>query len=136
MMAWVHAAVGAALGRLIGHQGKAFGAGVASHAICDLIPHRDLKPIQEAPLLALALGLIVWRKGLTSPETLGAIGAVSPDTENIAMHLGVIPKNAMLFPTHQGPTTHGREVKSITPQVALAAVCLAVALWPEKSSTK
>jgi len=134
MMAWVHAAVGAALGRLIGHPKKAFGAGVASHAICDLIPHRDLKPIQEAPLLALALGLIVWRKGLTSPETLGAIVAVSPDTENIAMHLGVIPKKAMIFPTHQGPHTHGRTVKSIAPQVALAAVCLAVALWPRRET--
>lgn len=136
MMAWVHAAVGAALGRLIGHQGKAFGAGVASHAICDLIPHRDLKPQQEAPLLALAMALIVWRKGLTSPEAIGAMGAVSPDTENIAARVGVIPPTAMIFPTHQGPGTHGREVKSIVPQVALAAVCLAIALWPEKSSTK
>ena len=135
MMAWVHAAVGAALGRLIGHQGKAFGAGVASHAICDLIPHRDLKPQQEAPLLALALGLILWRKGLTSPETLGALGAVSPDTENIAAQVGLIPKTAMIFPTHQGPATHGREVKSIAPQVALAAVCLAVALWPQRPRT-
>ena len=132
MMAWVHAAVGAALGRLIGHPAKAFGAGVASHAICDLIPHRDLKPIQEAPLLALALGLIVWRRGLTSSETLGAVGAVSPDTENIAAHLGIIPRKAMVFPTHQGDATHGRKTESILPQVALAAVCLAVALWPEK----
>jgi hypothetical protein len=132
MMAWVHAAVGAALGRLIGHQGKAFGAGVASHAICDLIPHRDLKPIQEAPLLALALGLIAWRRGVTSPETLGALGAVSPDTENIAARVGLIPESAMLFPTHQGEATHGRKTESILPQVALAAVCLAIALWPTR----
>lgn len=133
MMAWVHAAVGAALGRVIGHPGKAFGAGVASHAICDLIPHRDLKPLQEAPLLALALGLIVWRRGPTSPEALGAVGAVAPDTENIAAKTGLIPHSAMIFPTHQGPGTHGRETKSLLPQVALATVCLVVALWPQKS---
>ena len=136
MMAWVHAAVGAALGRLIGHPAKAFGAGVASHAICDLIPHRDLKPIQEAPLLALALGLIVWRRGLMSPETLGAAGAVSPDTENIAAHLGIIPRKAMVFPTHQGDATHGRKTESILPQVVLATVCLTIALWPEKKHSR
>lgn len=134
MMAWVHASVGAVLGRLIGHQGKAFGAGVASHAICDLLPHRDLTPKVEASLLAVALGLLVWRKGLLSPEVAGAVGAISPDFENAAASTGLIPQSMMVFPTHQGPGTHGRQTESILPQVALAGLCLAVALWPERNS--
>ena len=134
MMAWVHAAVGAALGRLIGHHGKAFGAGVASHAICDLLPHRDLAPKVEAPLLALALGLIAWRKGPLSPEVAGAVGAISPDFENAAATTGLIPQSMMVFPTHQGPGTHGRQTETLLPQIALATVCLAVVLWPERRS--
>lgn len=133
MMASVHAAVGAAIGRLVGHRGAAFGAGVVSHLLCDLMPHRDLTPKVEASLLALVLGAIALRRGIDSPEMAGAAGAVAPDLENAAHVVGAIPFERMVFPSHQGDHSHGPKMTSIAPQVALAALCLAVALAPRRS---
>src|ERR1700733_8310824 len=63
MICAVHAAVGAAIGKLVGKRLGAFGSGVATHLICDLLPHKDFDPRVEAPLLAATLGAIANRCG-------------------------------------------------------------------------
>lgn len=136
MICAVHALVGAAVGKYTRRRGGAFAAGVATHLIGDLLPHKDFDPKVEAPLLAATLGVIALRKGLTSPEFLGAMGGVSPDFENAAAVYGLIPRKAMRFPTHLGDDKHGPKVKSALPQGILAAACLAYLLWPADSPKK
>jgi hypothetical protein len=127
----VHASVGAAVGRLTGKRAGSFWSGVATHLICDLLPHKDFDPKVEAPLLAATLGVIAIRCGVTSPEMAGAVGAITPDFENAAFVTGLVPKSAMKFPTHIGDgANHGPVTKSAWPQGILAAVCLLFVLWP------
>jgi hypothetical protein len=128
MICAVHALVGAAVGKRVGKRGGAFACGVATHLLCDLLPHKDLDPKVEAPLLAATLGVLAWRCGVNSPEFLGAVGAITPDFENAAAVTGLIPKDAMVFPTHQGDHHHGPKVDSVLPQGILAAVCAAYVL--------
>lgn len=132
MIAAVHAVVGAAIGRLTGNRTAAFGIGVVSHLLCDLLPHRDLDPKVEAPLLAVTLGAIAAVTGVDSPEVAGAVGAISPDFENAATVYGLVPREKMVFPSHQGDHSHGPKIDTVLPQVALAAACLAVVFWPRR----
>src|SRR5579862_341069 len=128
MMAWVHAAVGAALGGHIGDSHAAVAGGVASHLICDLLPHRDYEMPVELPLLSCALAFIAWRHGVRSSQMAGALGTILPDVENGLERLGVV--SGTLFPTHTKRSWyigHGRKVSSPLPQVALAVLCLLLA---------
>jgi hypothetical protein len=126
----VHALIGAVIGRASGHRGKAFAAGVASHLIADLLPHKDFPFKVEAPLMAVTLGFLAWRFGPTSPEVFGACGAVAPDGENALVALNVLPEDAPVFPTHRGGgANHGPKVSSALPQGVIAAACLAYLLW-------
>ena len=128
MMAWVHAAVGAALGSRIDDKPGAVAGGVASHLICDLLPHRDYEMPVELPLLSCALAFIAWRHGARSPQMAGALGAILPDIENGLERLGAV--NGTLFPTHTKQSWyigHGRKVSSPLPQILLAFVCLLLA---------
>lgn len=124
MICAVHALVGAAVGKIAGSRGKAFAAGVATHLIGDLLPHKDLAPKVEAPLLLFTLLILLWRHGLFSPEFWGSMGGVAPDVENAAQIAGIIPRSAMRFPTHQGEGTHGPKVGSVWPQAVLALLCV------------
>jgi hypothetical protein len=125
----VHALVGGAVGRLAGKRPGAFAAGVATHLLGDLLPHKDLDPKIEAPLLAATLALLAWRLGVTSPEFVGAAGGVAPDVENAAYVTGLMPVGMLHFPTHiGGGTYHGPRTRSVWPQGVLAAVCLAYLL--------
>jgi len=128
----VHAAVGAALGRLAGEPKRALAAGVASHLLGYLLPHKDFDPKVEAPLLAVTLGVLAWRCGITSPEFVGAVGAVAPDVENAASRIGLIRGEGMQFPTHRGAHCHGPVVRSAWPQGLLAAACLAYVLLSKR----
>ncbi|HEX5322838.1 MAG TPA: hypothetical protein VFW40_03570 [Capsulimonadaceae bacterium] len=128
MMAWVHAAVGAALGGRVGNKPGALAGGVASHLICDLLPHRDYEMPVELPLLAGTMGFIAWRYGARSTQMAGAVGAILPDIENGLERLNIV--SGTLFPTHTKQSWfigHGRKVESPLPQVCLAALCLLLA---------
>lgn len=129
MIGAVHACIGAAVGRAVGSRGKAFAAGVATHLIGDLLPHKDF-PIQiEAPLLAVTLGVIAVRCGVNSPEVAGAVGGFVPDVENAAGIVGILPWDKVRFPTHrERGRYHGRRTKTVWPQMIGAALCLAYAL--------
>lgn len=132
MICAVHAAIGAALGKFIGDRPGAFVAGVLSHWVADLLPHKDFTPQVEAPLLAATLGVLALRCGIASPEFVGACGAVAPDLENAAVVVHVLPRDKMIFPSHRGEHRHGPKTKSAWPQGILALLCLAFVLWPRK----
>jgi hypothetical protein len=128
MMAWVHASVGAALGSRIKNRAAAFSAGVVSHLICDLFPHRDYELPVESALMTITLTVIAVRHGASSPEMAGAIGAIAPDIENGLQHLGIVEET--FFPTHTRRLWfigHGRKIKSPISQLILACACLALA---------
>lgn len=129
MICAVHALVGAVVGRVVDSRPGAFAAGVATHLLGDLLPHKDFEPKIEAPLLAATLGLIAWRCGVNSPEFIGALGGVAPDVENAARAVGLIPSESMRFPTHAGDgRMHGPKTASALPQGIGAALCAAYLL--------
>ncbi|MDX1933017.1 MAG: hypothetical protein SFU56_10460 [Capsulimonadales bacterium] len=127
MIAAVHALVGAAIGKVAGEPKGALMAGFGSHLLCDLLPHRDFPVQVEAPLLAATMSVLAWKCGPDSPEFVGACAAVAPDIENAAMLAGIIPPEAMRYPSHLG--VHGRKTESVLPQVLLAAACLGFVLF-------
>ncbi len=130
MICAVHAVVGATVGTLSGSRAGAFAAGLSTHLLGDLLPHKDFDPKVEAPLLAATLGLLAWRCGVTSPAFAGAVGGVLPDVENAAGIVGLISKTTMRFPTHvENGKHHGPRAASAWPQGALAAACLALMLF-------
>lgn len=128
MMVSVHAAVGAGSGSAVGYSGYALGIGVASHLLCDLVPHRDYDIKIEAPL---ALAMFVYlgvRYGLRSTQFWGAVGAVLPDAENALVIAGAFPQSKTLFPTHNASAPwfigHGRKIGSPLSQFVLAGAAL------------
>jgi hypothetical protein len=128
MMAWTHAAIGAAVGTMTPTEEAALVAGVVSHGVADLMPHRDFNMEVELPLLALMLVAIAWRFGLRSRQFWGAVGGFLPDIENGLEILGFL--SGTVFPTHTKKAWfigHGRKIKSIVPQIILIGVCLLIA---------
>jgi hypothetical protein len=119
----VHALVGATAGRLAGRPVPAFAAGISTHLLGDLLPHKDFDPKIEAPLLAATLAVLAWRFGVRSPEFVGAFGGIAPDFENAAMVTGLLPRSAMRFPTHISEANHGRKTASALPQGVVASLC-------------
>ncbi len=123
-----HALVGALVGTLVRRPGAALIAGVASHAVLDVIPHRD---DLEGPTLildgcgalaVLACTLLLGRAGATD----GVLGGVLPDLENIPDIIQG-PQRAgngrKVFPSHwweHGSVT-GRHGNRIQACVAVAA---------------
>jgi hypothetical protein len=135
MMAWVHASIGAFIGSRTRSRKRAFAAGVVSHGVADLFPHRDYNVNVELPLVSLALGYIAIRYGISSSEMAGALGGIFPDAENFFYRFGFVKH--MLYPTHTSMwwfVGHGKPVKNPTPQIVLAALCLYAAHHMAKNS--
>ena len=125
MICAVHAVIGAALGKAAGHPGKAFAAGVASHLIGDLTPHKDLPAKVELPLLAVTISAIAWVFGVKSPQFWGAVGGFAPDFENAAWMFGLTKPESCRFPTHRdNGKYHAPALKTAVPQLLLVAACL------------
>ncbi|MCE5197956.1 MAG: hypothetical protein ABFD54_06750 [Armatimonadota bacterium] len=123
----VHALIGAAIGSLVKNKPAAFAVGIASHAVADSIPHKDLKPALEAPLLVAALAAIGAWKGTDSPEFWGALGGVAPDCEHALEISGLITPKQKIFPTHiNDGKYHGRENNERVSQYLLAAAAAVV----------
>jgi hypothetical protein len=114
--------VGAALGSLCKRRGIAFVAGVLSHLVTDVLPHKDYKPAVEVPMLAATLVAIAKWRGVDSPEFWGAVGGVAPDVEHGLLVAGVIGKEHELFPTHvDDGKWHGPDSNERWSQLLLAA---------------
>ena len=108
----VHAAIGAAVGRMIGNAPLAFVAGVVSHGVGDMVPHHDMGPA-ETPIVFATLAKIGQVHGWKSPQFWGALGGVCPDFEHISAELRqdprrFLPMEEKLFPTHNGTLPHSK----------------------------
>jgi hypothetical protein len=132
MIVAVHALLGSTLARLCRTRLQAAVAGAVSHALADMLPHRDLDIPEEALLLAGALSLVVAARGVESREFAGALGASLPDLENLIARLGAIPDERLLFPTHR--SHHGPKTSGFEGQVAMAAVGIVSLLVPDRNS--
>ena len=138
MIGAVHAYIGAAAGLLFRRKSAAFAAGVTSHLIADALPHDDLDPKLEIPLLAATLaGVAKWR-GIDSPEFWGALGGVVPDAEHALSLAGLAKQEQKLFPTHvDDGKYHGPPSGERWSQLLIAgASLLAVALSDAESRTE
>ena len=112
MTGFVHAALGAALGKVVKNPILAFVAGVGSHVVGDLVPHHDMD-IGETPLVFGTLAHIGRVHGWKSAQFWGALGAVCPDFEHISYELKQDPRRhgpikEKWIPTHNGRLWHGR----------------------------
>ena len=112
MTGFVHAALGAAIGRYVKNPYVAFAVGVASHIVGDVIPHHDMD-IGEVPLVFGTLGYLGYEHGLKSPQFWGALGAICPDFEHIPYELKQAPRRfepmpQKMIPTHNNRLPHGR----------------------------
>lgn len=112
MTGFVHAALGAAIGRAVKNPALAFGAGFVSHIIGDVVPHHDMD-IGETPLVFGTLGYLAYEHGWKSPQFWGALGAVCPDFEHIPYELKQDPRRfepmkEKFVPTHNNRLPHGR----------------------------
>jgi hypothetical protein len=114
-----------AVGAIARSRGRAFLAGVATHLLADLVPHRDFSLPVEAAMAAAALMAVGRAAGFDSPAFAGAVGGVAPDVENALAALGVIERPC--FPSHRG--AHGRPVREVASQVALSCAAFEVILW-------
>jgi hypothetical protein len=112
MTGFVHAALGALIGRVVKNPVLAFGGGVCSHVIGDVVPHQDMG-MGETPLVFATLGYMGYKHGWSSPQFWGALGAVCPDFEHITYELKDDPRRfepmeEKLIPTHNNRLPHGR----------------------------
>lgn len=133
MTGTVHAALGAAVGRAVENVPLAFGLGVVSHFVGDIVPHKDVGP-KEAPFLLGTLGLIVWRHGWKSAQLWGALGGICPDFEHIPAELKRDPRRfeampAKRFPTHNGRARHARWPHSAALGVAMQVMLVFAGLY-------
>lgn len=122
-----HAAAGALMGALLGNPAWAFGGGLVSHAIMDVVPHYDLPRWEVDAVLTVALsaGFIALAGG-DAAVVWGVVGGVLPDLENLVMKLGWIRSDQRVFPTHDGPLPHGRALGAAH---ALVQVAITVAAF-------
>lgn len=104
MMLVPHACVNAAAGSLFKRPLTAFAAGLAGHALLDLIPHKDVSAHKAEGLLVLImLGLVGSTCGLSSPSFWCAMGGVLPDVEHVLPWTDPKRGHRRRFPTHNRP---------------------------------
>jgi len=114
----------AAVGALSRERGRAFLAGIGTHLVTDLLPHRDFSVPLEMLFMAAALATVGGVAGFDSTAFAGAIGGVAPDAENGLVAAGLIDRPC--FPTHR--EVHGRRTTEAVSQVALSCAAFGLAL--------
>lgn len=110
MIAAVHALVGGALGAALGNPAAAAAAGLASHALLDLVPHADYRTTRAGVVdfaAGLLLALVAGRHAGAS-ALVGALAGMLPDVEVALSHLGWNPLRRNVFPTHNGLLPHAQ----------------------------
>ncbi len=119
--------IGAAIGSLLKNKPGAFATGLVSHAAADMLPHKDVSPALDVPMMAATLAAIAKLKGIDSPEFWGAVGAVAPDAEHGLLMAGLIKPEQEIFPTHiDNGKWHGPRSGERMSQVLLAAAAVLV----------
>lgn len=101
MMLVPHTGINAAAGRLFRRPAAAFAAGVISHALLDLVPHKDISAHKaEGALVFIMLGLVGSSCGWRSPAFWCAMGGVLPDVEQVLPWTDPAKGRRRYFPTH------------------------------------
>lgn len=96
-----HACVNAAAGRLFKRPASALAAGIAGHALLDLLPHKDISAHKAEGLgAALVLGIIGTSCGIRSTQFWCAMGGVLPDMEQVLPWTDPARGHRRWFPTH------------------------------------
>lgn len=96
-----HACLNAAAGRLFKSPLKAFAAGLVTHALLDLVPHKDISAHKaEGAAVLMLLGLAGASCGFVSPVFWCAVGGVLPDVEQVLPWTDPNRGRRRWFPTH------------------------------------
>ena len=123
-----HAASGAAAGSASQSTLLALAVGPILHVAADRVPHRHPgHDVWEYATGAVALGLLVRRRGLLDAATIGAIAAVAPDLEHLLPHK---PERRKRFHNRPGSDRVGPNGLSVAAQLFLSAALLAPVLRP------
>lgn len=101
MMLVPHACVNAAAGLFFKKPLTAFAAGIAAHALLDLVPHKDVSAHRaEGMAVGLLLGITSTSCGFSSPAFWCAMGGVLPDVEHVLPWAQPERGRRRFFPTH------------------------------------
>lgn len=96
-----HTGINAAAGRLFRKPLTAFAAGIASHALLDMAPHKDISAHKaEGAMVCLMLTLVGSSCGWSSPAFWCAMGGVLPDVEQVLPWTDPERGRRRYFPTH------------------------------------
>jgi len=126
MCIFTHFAAGALAGGLTGNVYLGAVAGLASHAVLDVIPHYDHPDWRlemgggvASLLLLLMMPFVSW------PAVVGGIFGMVPDLENLLQKLGKMRRDQFIYPTHTGLLPHGRALgpRSIVWQFVIFVGC-------------
>lgn len=129
MCLFTHFAAGALAGGLTGSVGLGALAGLASHAVLDMLPHYDHPDWRlelGGGLAALALLLVMPFASWAA--VIGGIAGMLPDLENLFQKLGKLRRDQFVYPTHTGLLKHGRPLGpgNLAVQAAILVACFAV----------
>jgi hypothetical protein len=126
MCLFTHFAAGALAGGATGNVWLGAGAGFASHAVLDAIPHYD-HPDWRLELLGgiFSLILLLLLPFGTLPAIIGGMFGMVPDLENLFQKLGKMRRDQFIYPSHTGLVPHGRTLgpRTIVWQIAIFVVC-------------
>ena len=126
MCLFTHFAAGALAGGATGNVWAGAVAGLASHAVLDVIPHYD-HPDWRIELGGgiLALFILLLMPFSSTAAVVGGLFGMAPDLENLFQKLGRMKRSSFIFPTHTGLLPHGRELgpRSLVWQVAIFIGC-------------
>jgi hypothetical protein len=119
----VHVASGAVVGSLSPSRRAAVALALASHALADRIPHRDIASRRfEIACGAAGVLLLAAADGPFGRTTLGAVAAAVPDVEHVVRLPR--PGGRKLFPSHRVPGWHRAGGVSAAVQLVTAGVAL------------
>jgi hypothetical protein len=120
-----HALAGMTLATRMRHPCVAFGLGILSHAVLDVLPHRDSRNVCWRLLDgSLTLGWLSCARRSSAGELAAIIGAMLPDIENIGEPWRPVFRKK-IFPSHHA-TRHGSQTGRIS--VALELIVVGAAL--------
>jgi len=126
---FTHFAAGALAGGLTGSPVWGALAGVASHAVLDVLPHYDHPDWRlelGGGIAALALLLVMPFASVAA--VIGGIAGMLPDLENLFQKLGKMRRDQFIYPTHTGLLRHGRPLgpRNLGVQAAIFVGCFAL----------
>ena len=130
-----HTCLNAAAGGMFKKPLAAAIAGLASHVLLDLLPHKDISAHKaEGTAVLLLLGIVGSSCGWSSPSFWCAMGGVLPDVEQVLPWTDPKRGRRRYFPTHS-PQFHSLQLPhapryrvSLLEQGAVSVASLAVTL--------